>query len=56
MEDQQICYSNNNEERHNHSDNIHLYEKSLDQPTKNGIFNFIKRLSYASPSKETKNE
>jgi hypothetical protein len=56
MEDQQISYSNSNEERHNHSDNINLYEKFLDEPTKNGIFNFIKRLSYSSPSKETKNE
>jgi hypothetical protein len=54
MEDQQINYSDNKEERHNSSDN-NLYEKFLDEPTKNGIVNFIRRLSYSSPSKETKN-
>lgn len=55
MEDRQISYSDNKEERQNHLVSINLYEKYLDQPTKNGIINFIKQLSYASPSKETKN-
>ncbi|MDN4595154.1 hypothetical protein [Polycladomyces subterraneus] len=55
MEDRQISYSDNKEEQHNNSDYLHLYEKFLDQPTKNGIVNFIKRLSYSPPSKETKN-
>jgi hypothetical protein len=55
MEDQQISYTDKKEERHNHSVNIYLYEKYLDQPTKNGIVNFIKRLSYSSRSEETIN-
>ncbi|GGE07798.1 hypothetical protein GCM10011571_06300 [Marinithermofilum abyssi] len=55
MEDQQITYSDKKEERHNNLVNIHLYEKYLDQPIKNGIDNFIKRLSYSSRSEETIN-
>jgi hypothetical protein len=55
MEAQKINYSNNKDERHNYPVNINLYEKYLDPQTKKGIINFIKRLSYVSHSKETKN-
>jgi hypothetical protein len=54
MEVQQISYSDNKVKRTNTSVNINLYDKYLDQQTKNGITNFIKRLSYASQSKEKK--
>jgi len=55
MEVQQISYSDNKVKRTTTSMNTNLYDKYLDQQTKNGITNFIKRLSFASQSKVTKN-